>query len=59
MTVMTEARMETSSPSVGHADPLDSGAPGDEFTDADYVQGMERLMRAVQELSLARSLPDV
>ena len=51
--------METSSPSVGHADPLYSGAPGDEFTDADYVQGMERLMRAVQELSLARSLPDV
>ena len=51
--------METSSPSVGHADPLYSGAPGDEFTDADYVQGMERLMRAVQELPLARSLPDV
>lgn len=31
----------------------------DEFTDADYTRGMERLMRAVQELSLARSLPDV
>lgn len=31
----------------------------EEFTDADYVRGMERLMRAVQELSLARSLPEV
>jgi GAF domain-containing protein len=27
--------------------------------DADYVRGMERLLCAVQELSLARSLPDV
>ena len=31
----------------------------DEFTDTDYIRGMERLMRAVQELSLARSLPEV
>ncbi len=30
-----------------------------EFTDADYARGMERLIRAVQELSLARSLPEV
>lgn len=30
-----------------------------EFTDADYTRGMERLMRAVQELSMARTLPDV
>ncbi len=30
-----------------------------EFTDADYTRGMERLMRAVQELSMARSLPEV
>jgi len=30
-----------------------------EFSDADYMRGMERLMRAVQELSLARSLPEV
>jgi diguanylate cyclase (GGDEF)-like protein len=48
----TEARMvmETLSP-----DP----APPREFTDADYARGMERLMRAVQELSMARSLPEV
>lgn len=32
---------------------------GGEFTDADYTRGMERLMKAVQELSMARSLPDV
>ncbi len=32
---------------------------GGEFTDADYTRGMERLMRAVQELSMARSLADV
>ncbi len=31
----------------------------EEFTAADYTRGMECLMRAVQELSLARSLPDV
>lgn len=30
-----------------------------EFTDADYAAGMQRLMRAVQELSMARSLPEV
>lgn len=30
-----------------------------EFTDADYARGMERLMKAVQELSMARSLPDI
>jgi len=30
-----------------------------DFSDADYTRGMERLMHAVQELSLARSLPDV
>lgn len=30
-----------------------------EFTEADYARGMERLVRAVQELSLARTLPDV
>ncbi|MGB8389385.1 GGDEF domain-containing protein [Mycobacterium sp.] len=29
------------------------------FTNADYVRGMERLLQAVQELSLARSLPDI
>jgi GAF domain-containing protein len=38
--------------------PPDSARP-DEFADADYVRGMERLLQAVQELSLARSLPDV
>ncbi len=46
--------MECGSPAVAH-DPVRD----DEFSDADYVRGMERLMRAVQELSLARSLPDV
>jgi serine phosphatase RsbU (regulator of sigma subunit) len=30
-----------------------------EFTDADYARGMARLVQAVQELSLARSLPEV
>lgn len=30
-----------------------------EFTDADYARGMERLTRAVQELSMARSLSEV
>jgi diguanylate cyclase (GGDEF)-like protein len=34
-------------------------APPPTFTDADYARGMERLMRAVQELSMARSLPEV
>jgi diguanylate cyclase (GGDEF)-like protein len=29
------------------------------FTDTDYVRGMERLLQAVQELSLARSLPEI
>jgi len=29
------------------------------FGDADYVRGMERLLRAVQELSLTRSLQDI
>lgn len=29
------------------------------FTEADYTRGMERLMRAVQELSMARSIPEV
>jgi diguanylate cyclase (GGDEF)-like protein len=29
------------------------------FAGADYVRGMERLLQAVQELSLARSLPDI
>lgn len=48
--------METEVPS--GARPI-SGDQTKEFTDADYTRGMERLMRAVQELSLARSLPDV
>ncbi len=30
-----------------------------EFTEADYARGMTRLVQAVQELSLARSLPEV
>lgn len=51
--------METGSPLVGHAEMHNGWAQNDGFTDADYMRGMERLMRAVQELSLARSLPDV
>lgn len=39
--------------------PEDSLPQNGEFTDADYARGMERLVRAVQELSLARSLPDI
>ncbi|MGB8403536.1 MAG: sensor domain-containing diguanylate cyclase [Mycobacterium sp.] len=38
---------------------LDWGARQAEFTDADYLRGMERLVLAVQELSLARSLADI
>jgi hypothetical protein len=30
-----------------------------EFSDGDYARGMARLVQAVQELSLARSLPEV
>jgi len=33
--------------------------PPVEFTDADYLRGMERLLQAVQELSLARSIGDI
>ena len=33
--------------------------PNTGFSDADYVRGMERLLRAVQDLSLARSLAEV
>lgn len=35
------------------------GRTDSEFTEADYARGMERLVRAIQELSLARTLPDV
>ncbi|WP_156685992.1 GGDEF domain-containing protein [Mycobacterium sp. Marseille-P9652] len=34
-------------------------APSPAFTPADYLHGMERLVQAVQELSLARSLRDI
>lgn len=33
--------------------------PSSPHGSVDYIRGMERLLRAVQELSLARSLPDV
>lgn len=45
--------------------PLSQTLPPDPFedlqgvADAGYVRGMERLLHAVQELSLARSLPDI
>lgn len=40
--------------------PLGISAPdGDEFSEDDYLRGMERLLHAVQELSLARSLPEI
>lgn len=35
------------------------GLAPDEFTEADYLRGMEILVHAVQELSLARSLPEI
>jgi hypothetical protein len=34
-------------------------AESGEFDDTDYARGMARLVQAVQELSLARSLPEV
>jgi hypothetical protein len=34
-------------------------ATSGEFTDTDYARGMARLVQAVQELSLTRSLPEV
>jgi diguanylate cyclase (GGDEF)-like protein len=39
--------------------PADVPPPASEFTDADYIRSMERLLLAVQELSLARSLPEI
>jgi hypothetical protein len=36
-----------------------SPATSGEFSVTDYANGMARLVQAVQELSLARSLPDV
>lgn len=41
------------------ASPLPDEADGREFTDTDYLRGMERLVQAVQELSLARSLREI
>jgi len=45
--------MESQTLSAGFA------AESGEFNDADYARGMARLVQAVQELSLARSLPEV
>ncbi len=46
-----------------NAPPLVSPRPSDgydhRFTEVDYLRGMERLVHAVQELSLARSLSDI
>lgn len=39
--------------------PANSLANGGEFNHADYERGMARLVQAVQELSLARTLPEV
>lgn len=39
--------------------PDDSPVNSYEFTDSDYARGLTRLVQAVQELSLARSLPEV
>ena len=39
--------------------PADSLALSAEFSDTDHARGMARLVQAVQELSLARSLPEV
>ncbi|SCX11027.1 diguanylate cyclase (GGDEF) domain-containing protein [Mycolicibacterium fluoranthenivorans] len=39
--------------------PKPSDGYDDRFTEVDYLRGMERLVHAVQELSLARSLSDI
>lgn len=39
--------------------PLSGGTYGHAFTDMDYMRGMEHLVHAVQELSLARSLVEI
>jgi diguanylate cyclase (GGDEF)-like protein len=41
------------------SEPAASLSPIREFDETDYVGGMERLVHAVQELSLARSLPEI
>lgn len=50
--VMHGEQMSTQTLSPQPASPRD-------FTDADYARAMHRLLRAVQELSMARSLPEV
>ena len=50
--------MDTKSTTVGGTDTdTDTQDLGDAHSD--YVRGMERLLRAMQDLSLARSLPDI
>jgi diguanylate cyclase (GGDEF)-like protein len=39
--------------------PAASRSPRQDSADSDYLDGMERLVHAVQELSLVRSLPDI
>jgi hypothetical protein len=39
--------------------PLSDGTDGPDFSEDDYLRGMERLLQAVQELSLARSLGEI
>ncbi|OBH73581.1 diguanylate cyclase [Mycobacterium mantenii] len=41
------------------SEPAASPSPDPTFAVSDYVDGMERLVHAIQELSLARSLPDI
>lgn len=41
------------------APPVPLSPPVPDTADSDYVRGMARLLRAVQELSLARSLPEI
>lgn len=43
----------------GSSVPIASPPEDQEYVDVEYIRGMERLLQAVQELSLARSLPDV
>jgi diguanylate cyclase (GGDEF)-like protein len=54
-TARTEVRLDAQPLSVRAA----SHSSGRRFTGTNYTHGMERLVHAVQELSLARGLPDI
>ena len=54
---MESRHMESEHLAVTQTPDLEDASSAD--TSSEYVRGMERLLRAVQELSLARSLPDI